>query len=98
MNAKHNHMKMMADKGKEKKIDSDSKVYCNEKQWGKKKKTFGIVEGDFVSAHTFISTQFCTCKRKKKSRTHSCTRSASPGGFTFSWHADRINTVIQASK
>lgn len=47
MNAKHNHMKMMADKGKEKKIDSDSKVYCNEKQWGKKK-TFGIDEGDFV--------------------------------------------------
>lgn len=37
MNAKHNHMKMMADKGKEKKIDSDSKVYCNEKQWGEKK-------------------------------------------------------------
>lgn len=38
----------------------------------KKKKTFGIVEGDFVSV---ISTQFCTCKRKKKkSCTHSCTR------------------------
>lgn len=46
MNAKHNHMKMMADKGKEKKIDSDSKVYCNKKQWGRK--NFGIDEGDFV--------------------------------------------------
>lgn len=50
MNAKYNHMKMMADKRREKKTDSDSKVYCNEKQWAccRKKKTFGIDEGDFV--------------------------------------------------
>lgn len=81
-------------KGKE----NRQRLQGNEKQWGEKKqKTFGIVEGDFVSAHTFISTQFCTCKRKKKI-THTLLHGQSPGGFTFSWHADRINTVIQASK
>lgn len=41
-------MKMMADKGKEKKIDSDSEVCCNEKRVFCREKKNGMDEGDFV--------------------------------------------------
>lgn len=72
----------MADKGKKKRIDSDSKVYCNEKQWACGKYPYWIDEIDFVCTHTFISTQFSACKNIS-----TCTRSHvhawSCGGFTF---------------
>lgn len=55
MNAKYNHMKMMADKGRQKKTDSDSKVYCNEKQWAcwRKKKPLELMRV-ILSEHTHL--------------------------------------------